>query len=344
MPFEPFETVAVGRTGLTVTRLGLGGASIGGLFRPVDDATAEGVVAHAWALGVRSFDVAPLYGYGAAERRMGRVLAAQPRDAFVLSSKVGRLVRTTDEIRPGADIDRQASGGRDDAFYADVGDRRIVFDYSAEGVRRSVLDSLERLGLERIDILLIHDPDDYIEEALRGTYRALRRMRDEGLIGAIGAGMNYGHLLARLAREAEFDCFLLAGRYTLLDQVALHDLLPLAAEQGIAIYVGGPFNSGILADPHADHPNFNYGPATAEWIDKARRLDAVCRRHNVPLKAAAIQFPLGHPAVVSVLSGARSVAELDENIAMFQTPIPAALWGDLRAEGLLDAAAPTPQG
>ncbi|HEY3230221.1 MAG TPA: aldo/keto reductase, partial [Roseiflexaceae bacterium] len=159
-----------------------------------------------------------------------------------------------------------------------------------------------------------------------------------------GAGMNYGHLLARLAREAEFDCFLLAGRYTLLDQVALHDLLPLAAEQGTAIYVGGPFNSGILADPHADHPNFNYGPATAEWIDKARRLDAICRRHNVPLKAAAIQFPLGHPAVVSVLSGARSVAELDENIAMFQTPIPAALWDDLRAEGLLDEAAPTPQG
>jgi len=154
--------------------------------------------------------------------------------------------------------------------------------------------------------------------------------------------MNYSHLLAWLAREAPFDCFLLAGRYTLLDQTALQDLLPLAQEQGIAIYVGGPYNSGILADPYATQPHFNYGPAAPQWITKARRIDAVCRHHDVPLKAAAIQFPLGHPAIVSVLSGAASVAELEENIAMFRVPVPTALWDDLRAEQLIAADAPTP--
>jgi D-threo-aldose 1-dehydrogenase len=326
---DPFRKVRLGRTRLEITQFGLGSAALGWLYAPVQRDAAQATVRRAHELGCKFFDTSPLYGSGLAEARLGAVLSDLPRESFVLSDKVGYAVYPDTPLPDETTTHKPPQPG---------------YDFSYDSAFRLVEGSLKRLGLERIDILLIHDPDDYIEEALRGTYRALRRMRDEGLIGAIGAGMNYGHLLARLAREAEFDCFLLAGRYTLLDQVALHDLLPLAAEQGIAIYVGGPFNSGILADPHADHPNFNYGPATAEWIDKARRLDAVCRRHNVPLKAAAIQFPLGHPAVVSVLSGARSVAELDENIAMFQTPIPAALWGDLRAEGLLDAAAPTPQG
>jgi D-threo-aldose 1-dehydrogenase len=324
---DPFRKVQLGRTRLEITQFGLGSAALGWLYAPVQRDTAQATVRRAHELGCNFFDTSPLYGSGLAETRLGAVLSDLPRESFVLSDKVGYAVYPDTPLPDETTSDKPPQPG---------------YDFSYDGAFRLVEGSLKRLGLERIDILLIHDPDDYIEEALLGTYRALRRMRDEGLIGAIGAGMNYGHLLARLAREAEFDCFLLAGRYTLLDQVALHDLLPLATEQGIAIYVGGPFNSGILADPHADHPNFNYGPATAEWIDKARRLDAACQRHNVPLKAAAIQFPLGHPAVVSVLSGARSVAELDENIAMFQTPIPAALWDDLRAEGLLDAAAPTP--
>jgi D-threo-aldose 1-dehydrogenase len=324
---DPFRKVQLGRTRLEITQFGLGSAALGWLYAPVQRDTAQATVRRAHELGCNFFDTSPLYGSGLAETRLGAVLSDLPRESFVLSDKVGYAVYPDTPLPDETTSDKPPQPG---------------YDFSYDSAFRLVEGSLKRLGLERIDILLIHDPDDYIEEALRGTYRALRRMRDEGLIGAIGAGMNYGHLLVRLAREAEFDCFLLAGRYTLLDQVALHDLLPLATEQGIAIYVGGPFNSGILADPHADHPNFNYGPATAEWIDKARRLDAACQRHNVPLKAAAIQFPLGHPAVVSVLSGARSVAELDENIAMFQTPIPAALWDDLRAEGLLDAAAPTP--
>ena len=326
---DPFRKVRLGRTRLEITQFGLGSAALGWLYAPVQRDAAQATVRRAHELGCNFFDTSPLYGSGLAETRLGAVLSDLPRESFVLSDKVGYAVYPDTPLPDENTPDKPPQPG---------------YDFSYDSAFRLVEGSLKRLGLERIDILLIHDPDDYIEEALRGTYRALRRMRDEGLIGAIGAGMNYGHLLARLAREAEFDCFLLAGRYTLLDQVALHDLLPLATEQGIAIYVGGPFNSGILADPRATQPNFNYGPATAEWIDKARRLDAVCRRHNVPLKAAAIQFPLGHPAVVSVLSGARSVAELEENIAMFQTPIPATLWDDLRAEGLLDEAAPTPQG
>ena len=341
MPFEPFETVTVGRTGLTVTRLGLGGASIGGLFRPVDDATAEGVVAHAWALGVRSFDVAPLYGYGAAERRMGRVLAAQPRDAFVLSSKVGRLVRTTDEIRPGADIDRQASAGRDDAFYADVGDRRIVFDYSAEGVRRSVLDSLERLGLERIDILYVHDPDRHWQVALTEAYPALERLRDEGVVRAIGAGMNQAEMLARFAAETDTDVFLLANRYTLLDQSALDELLPRCLERGIAVFVGGVMNSGMLVDPRPDRP-FVYRDAPPEVVERALRIATVCRRHDIPVRTAAIQFPLAHPAVTGLIAGVRTIEHLDEYPAAMRQAIPAALWQELRDEGLLPPEAPTP--
>jgi D-threo-aldose 1-dehydrogenase len=285
-------------------------------------------VRRAYELGCNFFDTSPLYGTGLAETRLGAVLSALPRESFVLSDKVGYAVYP-DTPLPDEDETHQPP--------------RPGYDFSYDAAFRLVEGSLKRLGLERIDILLIHDPDDYIDEALRGTYRALRRMRDEGLVSAIGAGMNNSRLLARLAREAEFDCFLLAGRYTLLDQVALADLLPLALEQGIAIYAGGPFNSGILADPYAERPHFNYSPATADWIARARRLDAVCRRHGVPLKAAAIQFPLGHPAVVAVLSGARSVAELEENVAMFRTAIPPALWDDLRAEGLLGEDVPVPQ-
>jgi D-threo-aldose 1-dehydrogenase len=341
MPVDPFERVPLGRTGLAVTRLGLGGASIGGLYRAIDDAAATAVVRHAWSIGIRSFDVAPLYGYGAAERRMGVALADRPRDAYALSTKVGRLVRRADAIGPSDDVDRQRSDGRDDGFYADVGDRRMVFDYSADGVRRSVLESLERLGLERIDILYVHDPDDHWAVAIDEAYPALERLRDEGLVRAIGAGMNQAAMLARFAAETDTDVFLLANRYTLLDQSALTELLPRCVARGIAVLVGGVMNSGILVDPRPDRP-FLYGRAPAEVVARAMRLAAVCDRHDVPLRDAAIQFPLAHPAVVGLIAGVRSVAHLDEYPAAMRRPIPVALWQELVAEGLLPPDAPTP--
>jgi D-threo-aldose 1-dehydrogenase len=335
MPFEPTERLAIGHTGLNVTRLGFGGASIGGLFSAVTDEDAIATVEHAWNLGIRTFDVAPLYGFGAAERRFGRALQGRPRDEFVLETKVGRLVRPLDAIPAGADVDAQ------DANYARSEPVGLVFDYSADGVRRSIEASLERLGLDRIDIALIHDPDDHWAEAIDGAYPGLARMRDEGLIRAIGAGMNQSAMLARFAREGDFDVFLLAGRYTLLDQEALAELLPLCLERDIAILVGGVMNSGILADPRPGS-RFNYRPASAAVVERARRLALICDRHAVPLRAAAIQFPLAHPAVRSLIAGVRRIDHLDEYPELMRLSIPADLWTDLRAEGLVPADAPVP--
>ena len=341
MPFEPTERLPLGRTGLTLTRLGLGGASIGGIFSAVTDEDGIRVVDHAWDLGIRTFDVAPLYGYGAAERRFGTALAPRPRDQFVLSTKVGRLIRPTAQIPPGADIDRQALDGREDAFYVGTGPVRPVFDYSADGVRRSIEESLTRLGLDRIDIALIHDPDDHWAAAIGEAYPALARLREEGVVRAIGAGMNQSAMLARFAREGDFDVFLVAGRYTLLDQDAFAELLPLCVDRGIGILIGGVMNSGVLTDPGPDS-RFNYRPAPAAVIDRARRLAAVCDRHEVPLRAAAIQFPLAHPAVRSLIAGVRRPDHLDEYPELMRRPIPADLWAELRAEGLIPAEAPVP--
>lgn len=341
MPYEPFEAVPLGGTGVSVTRLGFGAASIGGLFTPVADEDAVEVVRRAWDLGIRYFDVAPLYGYGAAERRLGVGLAGRPRDAYVVSTKVGRLVRDVGVIPPGADRDRQALGDREDAYYADTGSRRIVFDYSADGVKRSIEESLERLGLSRVDIAYIHDPDDHWEAAIGAAYPALDRLRSEGVVGAIGVGLKQSAMLARFAREGDFDAFLLAGRYTLLDQDALPDLLPLCAARGIAVLIGGVMNSGVLADPRPG-ATFDYGPASPEVIARARGLAAACERHGVPLRAAAMQFPLAHPAVTGLIAGVRTVEHLDEYPALLRRPIPTTLWDDLRAEGLIAPEAPTP--
>ena len=313
-------------------RLGFGGASIGGLFSDVDDDDAIATVRHAWDLGVRSFDTAPLYGYGASERRVGAALRDRPRDAFVLSTKVGRLVRDEAAIPPDADIDRQDLDGREDAFYVRHEPVRLVFDYSADGVRRSLEESLERLGLDRIDIALIHDPDDHWPAAIAEAWPALERLRAEGVIRAVGAGMNQSAMLARFARETDMDVFLLAGRYTLLDQGALDELLPMCVERGIAVLVGGVMNSGVLADPRPGS-RFDYAPAPPEILERARRLGEVCARHGVPLRAAAMQFPLAHPAVVSLVAGVRTPAHLDEYPAMLAHPIPADLWAELRARG-----------
>jgi D-threo-aldose 1-dehydrogenase len=341
MPFEPTDRLSLGRTGLRVTRLGLGAASIGGLYEAVAEADAQATVAHAWEIGIRTFDVAPLYGYGAAERRLGMALADHPRDEYVLSTKVGRLVRPPDAIPPGADVDAQSLDGRNDAYYARSEPLRLVFDYSADAVRRSIEESLERLRLMRVDIALIHDPDDHWEQAIGEAWPALARMREEGTIRAVGAGMNQSSMLARFAREGDFDVFLVAGRYTLLDQDALTELLPLCVERGISILAAGVMNSGVLADPRPGS-RFDYRPAPPAVVDRARRIAAVCERHDVPLRAAAIQFPLAHPAVVSLIAGVRSVDHLDEYPALMRRSIPAALWADLRAEGLLAASAPVP--
>jgi D-threo-aldose 1-dehydrogenase len=342
LAIDPFERVPLGRTDLSVTRLGLGAASIGGLFTPVADTDAIALVRHAWDIGLRYFDVAPLYGYGAGERRLGAGLAGRHRDDFVISTKVGRLVRAAGDIPTGADIDRQALGDRDDAYYADTTGRRIVFDYSADGVRRSIEESLERLGMARIDVVLIHDPEDHWDAAIGQAFPALARLRAEGSVGAIGVGLKDASMLARFAREGDFDVFLVAGRYTLLDQDALTELLPMCVERDIAVIVGGVMNSGVLADPRPG-THFEYGPAPAKVIERARDLAVVCERHGVPLRAAAMQFPLAHPAVTGLIAGVRSIDHLDEYPALLRQAIPAALWDELRAAGLIAADAPTPR-
>ena len=341
MPYEPFERVQLGRTGLTVSRLGFGAASIAGLFTPVAPGDAIAVVDHAWDLGIRLFDSAPLYGYGAGERRLGAGLASRPRDEYVLSTKVGRLVLPAEATQTAGDVDRQAIGGVDDAYYADTKGRKVVFDYSADGVKRSVEESLERLGVDRVDVLFIHDPDDHWEAAIGEAYPALHRLREQGVVKAIGVGMNQVGMLARFAREGEFDVFLVASRYTLLDQQALPELLPLCQTRGIPVLIGGVMNTGVLADPRAGS-HYDYGPAPAEVVERARRLAVACDRHGVLLRAAAVQFPLAHPAVVGLIAGVRNLEHLDDYPALMRAAIPPDLWKELRSEGLIPNDAPTP--
>lgn len=331
MSYEPDELLRVGRTAISVTRLGFGSAEIGGMYRAISDDDAEAIVSHAWALGIRYFDVAPFYGFGDAERRLGKVLRGFPRDEYVLSTKVGRLIRPLDE----AGVDPSTGG------FEGVGSMRARFDFSRDGIMRSVDDSLERLGLDRIDILFIHDPDDHWATTITEAYPALADLRAQGVVGAIGAGMNQAEMLARFAREADVDVLLCAGRYTLLDQRALDELLPICAERSISIVVGGVMNSGLLADPNPSS-HFNYGAVPTEWLDRALRLKAVCDRHDVPLRAAAIQFPLAHPTVASIAAGVRTPSHLDEYPRFMRLPIPEELWADLRAEGLIREDAPTP--
>lgn len=320
----------LGRSPVGITRLGLGSAPLGGLFAPVGEADAAATIARAWDLGIRYFDTAPLYGFGLAERRLGAFLRAQPRDSFVLSTKVGRLLR-----RPAGDPPPP------DPAYKGTPPERPVFDFSYDGVMRSVDESLSRLGLDRIDILFIHDPDDHHDAAIDGAFRALDRLRGDGTVRAIGAGMNQHAMLARFAVEAPFDCFLLAGRYTLLDQGALGGLMALCAARGIGLVLGGVYNSGILADPRPG-ATFDYRDADPALVARAQRLDTLCRRYGTALKAAALQFCLAHPAVSGLLLGARTAAEIEENVAMARLAVPAALWSDLRREGLIDPAAPVP--
>jgi D-threo-aldose 1-dehydrogenase len=311
-----------------VTRLGLGTAPLAGLYRAVDETDALPVIEGAWRLGIRFFDTAPLYGYGLAEQRVGKALRDKPRSEYTLATKVGRLLRQDAPPEP----DQQFMG---------TPDLNPVFDFSYDAVMRSVEESRERLGIEKIDILHIHDPDNHYQQAISGAYPALAQLREEGVIDAVGAGMNQAEMLTRFAREGDFDCFLLAGRYTLLDQVALKELLPTCIERGVAIIAAGVFNSGILGDPKPGS-HYNYAAAPQHLVERAQKLRAVCERHGVPLRAAAIQFPLGHPAVQTVVVGCRSLEQLQDCVRMFELEIPGALWEELKSERLLPNEAPTP--
>ncbi len=333
---DPTQRVPFGKSSLTTTVLGLGSAPLGGLFNPVSDETAHGVVQHAHDLGLRFYDTAPLYGYGSAESRMGYVLRQQPRDDLTLATKVGRLLRPPATVTSNLDV---AGAGQ----FLEAPPLAPVFDFSYDATMRSFEESLARMGVDRIDVLHIHDPDNFYQQALDGAYKALDKLRSEGVIAAVGSGMNQAEMLAQFARSGDFDCFLVAGRYTLLDQAALPELLPICEQKNIAIIIGGVYNSGILANlDNLERATFNYQPAEQRWLEKARQIKAVCDRHNVPLQAAALQFPLAHPAVAVVLTGARTTDELDQNVAFMQHPIPADLWAELKATGLLPAEAPTP--
>lgn len=329
---NPQDTAEIGRTGLRVARLGLGGAPLAGLYRSVSKDQASATIQRHLDHGLNFFDTAPLYGSGLSETRLGRVLSARNRDTFVLATKVGRLLAP--------DPDREST----DIWSEDLPPLKAVFDFSYDGAMRSLEESLKRLHLDRVDILHIHDPDNHYQEAMDGAYRALARLRDEGVIRAVGAGMNQWEMPARFARDGDFDCFLLAGRYTLIDHSGLPELLPLCVEKRISIIVGGPYNSGILATGAVEGATFNYGPAPPDIMERVRRIEAVCARHGTPLKAAALQFPLAHPAVAAIIPGARSPEEVDENVRMVAYPIPAGFWAELRAEGLIPDEAPTPEG
>jgi D-threo-aldose 1-dehydrogenase len=311
----------LGRTGIFLTELSLGCAALGNLFSPVDDETATATVDAAWSMGVRTFDTAPHYGLGLSERRLGAAVRARPRDEFVVSTKVGRRLEPVD---PPYAADTEG--------FAVPATHVRRFDFSADGVQRSLESSLDRLGLDRVDIALLHDPTAHVEQAIGQAYPALARMRDEGVVGAIGAGMNDAATLARFVTETDIDVVLLAGRYTLLDRSGADLLLPAAAERGVGVVVGGVFNSGLLADPHAPDARFDYQSAPAEMVARARRLDAICTAYGVPLRAVAARFPLGHPAVASVLIGARSPAEITDAVRLRDHPIPAQLWDALEED------------
>ena len=325
---NPLDTAEIGGTGVRVTRLGLGGAPIGGNLAPVTKEDALKVINRAIELGIRYFDTAPLYGLGKGESFYGAVLPSLSRDSFSVSTKVGRVLDPVDSPPPGP--------------WVDAPSMTPVFDFSRDGVMRSFEESLERLRLDQIDVLLIHDPEGNYDAAIGGAYPALADLRSQGVVRAIGAGMNEWQMLARFAREGDFDCFLLAGRYTLLDQSALKEFLPLCEARGVAVILGGPYNGGILASDLSPSATFNYKIAAPGMLAKARAIKAVCDRHHTPIKAAALQFGLAHPAVVATIPGPQSAAELEENLRMAAHPIPGELWAELRRQDLISPEAPTP--
>jgi D-threo-aldose 1-dehydrogenase len=338
------ETRAIGSTSIEVTCLGLGGGALGGLYEPVAADDAVKAVEQAYDLGVRYFDAAPLYGHGRSEERLGDGLAGVERSSFVLSTKVGMMIDP-----------RLSSGPRAERRYADPFLLDGYFDFSYDACLRSLEASMRRLRTDRVDIVYIHDPDEgdslapphkrtgreHLAEAMDGAYRALDELRAQGVIGAIGVGLNGTDMLMRFAGAGDFDCFLLANRYTLLEQNGLHGLLPLCVARDISIVVGGVFNSGILATgTSGPPPTYNYEPADTETIARVAGIEQACAEYGVPLAAAALQFPLAHPAVAAVLPGARSASEVRANVAAVGVQIPSGLWHTIRARALVNPLAP----
>jgi D-threo-aldose 1-dehydrogenase len=311
----------LGRSGVPVTELALGGAAIGNLFWQVADSDARAAADAAWEGGIRAFDTAPHYGLGLSERRLGEALRGRPRDEYVICTKVGRLLR---EAAP--------PYGTDPEGFAVPARFRREFDFSADGVRRSLEASLSRLGTDRVDIALIHDPDDHGEQAFAEAYPELEKLRAEGMVRAIGAGMNQAPMLTRFVTDTDVDVVLEAGRYTLLDHAAGQALLPAAARRGVAVIAAGVFNSGLLAAP-GDGATYDYRAAPPALIRRARTMERLCASFGVPLRAAAARFPLTHPAVASVLIGARSAAEVNDALALRAVVIPPELWDALGAAG-----------
>ncbi|MEU0227508.1 aldo/keto reductase [Streptomyces sp. NPDC006284] len=326
----PARTLGRGR--VPVTALGLGAAAIAGLYEEVGDDEAAAAVEAAWDAGVRYFDTAPHYGLGLSERRLGAVLGTKDRDSYTLSTKVGRVLDPYD-------------GGGDDLAHGFAGPatHRRRWDFSRDGVRRSLEDSLTRLGTDRVDLVLLHDPDGHEEPAFREAYPALEELRSQGVVRAIGAGMNQSRMLTRFLTDTDVDAVLCAGRYTLLEQGALEALLPAAGARGRSVIVGGVFNSGLLAAP-APGATYDYAPAPGEVLRRAERLREATEAHGVPLRRAALRFPFGHPSVASVLVGARSADQVRDAVAQYRGPVPGALWDGLRAQGLLSGDVPVPTG
>ncbi|WP_449351145.1 aldo/keto reductase [Streptomyces shaanxiensis] len=314
----------LGGSGVPVSRLAFGGAAIGNLFTEVSDEQAHEAVTAAWERGIRYFDTAPHYGLGLSERRLGEALARYPRAEYTVSTKVGRRLEPTEVA--GDDL---ANG------FAVPAAHHRVWDFSADGVRRTLEASLERLGLDHVDVVYLHDPDDHAEDVFREGYPALEKLRSEGTVGAIGAGMNQAEMLTRFVRETDVDVVLCAGRHTLLDRSALTELLPAAVERGVSVVVGGAFNSGLLADPRPG-ATYNYAEAPTELLDRALRMKEVADRHGIGLRAAALAYCAAHPAVASVLVGARSAAEVHDCADQFATQVPDAFWQELRETGLLE--------
>lgn len=336
---QPATKMKFGRVDLEVTAFGFGTAPVGNIFREIDETTSDAMYQASWDAGVRYYDTAPMYGHGLSELRTGQSMRWKKRDDFVLSSKVGRRLvpakRETIDFTP----------------WNNAAPFVMEFDYTYDGTMRAFEDSLQRLALERMDICFIHDIDvftrgdeqpEVFKQAMDGCWKALESLRDQGAVKAIGVGVNEWQVCHEALKQRDFDCFLLAGRYTLLEQESLDEFLPLCEERGAAVVVGGGFNSGILATGAIDGAKYNYAPAPADIMDKVRKIEAVCADHKVPLAAAALQFVVAHPAVPSFIAGTRTVDQLSKNLAWFSHPIPADFWAELKSKGLLRSDAPTP--
>jgi D-threo-aldose 1-dehydrogenase len=324
-------TRALGRGGLSVGPLSLGTAPIGNLGREVGEDEWRGALTAAWEAGVRYFDTAPHYGLGLAEERLAEGLAGRPRDELIVSTKVGRLLAPS------------ASDVLDDEGFAVPATHVRVRDYSRDGVLASLESSLRRLGLDRVDLLLVHDPDEHYREALEGAFPALEELRSQGVITSYGAGMNQAEMLADFVRHTDLDVVMLAGRYTLLEQGALDDLLPRCVERGVSVIAAGVFNSGLLArERPREDVTYNYEAAPPEILARVNRIADVLEHHGTSLPVAAAQFALAHPAVATVCLGARSAGQVDRNAALLDAAVPDAAWSELVSEGLLRPDAPVP--